>query len=68
MAKPYYTFCAYDAEQDVLHDEYGDYSRATVQAEMRGHSAPSRHKRIVTTDGSLKSLLLAKAALPLPKN
>lgn len=67
MPRPYFTLCVFDTEAGQWFAEFGDYSRAEVQAECDEHSAPRKHKRIIRHDDSAKAMIAARNALPIPK-
>ena len=67
MTRAYYTLCVYDTEQGCWFDEFGDYSLNAVGEEHREHSAPSRHKRIIATNGTAADMIAKRDALPKPK-
>ena len=67
--KAYYTLCRYDALHNAWFDEFGDFSRADVEAEFDGavdNGTPKKHLKIIKTNGTLADLIAKRDALPLP--
>tara|TARA_R110000868_G_scaffold143171_1_gene360960 strand:+ start:245 stop:481 length:237 start_codon:yes stop_codon:yes gene_type:complete len=67
--KAYYTLCRFDAVNGQWFDEFGDFSKADVDAEWLGerhNGTPAKHLKIVKTNGTLADLIAKRDALALP--
>jgi hypothetical protein len=68
--KAYYTLCRYDALHNAWFDEFGDFSRADVEAELESYidgGNQKKHLKIIKTNGTLLDLIAKRNALALPK-
>lgn len=67
--KAYYTLCIFDAEKCRWFDDFGDHSRADVDAELNGeidNGTPKKHLKVIKTNGTLADLIAKRDALALP--
>jgi hypothetical protein len=66
--KAYYTLCLYDKQHGAWSDEFGDYSRSDVEAELEGFrdsGVPARFLKIIKTpSGDAAAMMAARDALP----
>ena len=59
--KTYYTLFVYDTDNNAWHNEFGDYTRASILEEIdcSYYYTKKKHLKIIKNDGSITATLAA---------
>ena len=59
--KTYYTLFVYDTDNNAWHNEFGDYTRASILEEIdcSHYYTKKKHLKIIKNDGSITATLAA---------
>ena len=67
VARKYFTLFVWDEQASAWCDEFGDYAKKDVKAEMKEHSARAKFKQVIEHDDSSVAMMVARDALEPPK-